>query len=204
MLWPSELAALVKNNFDFYLEAIMRVCKCGANIPYRLKLNDHIYNLQNRRKCLNCLPFKSIIQSQPPEVRRAKNREKSLRYCYRKVAAAGGKCPINIRRICRKRALLDILFNHCQFCNYNRTINSLSFHHISDRKFGLSSSNFNRQLSKLLPEISKCVITCHNCHTEIHDGLIADNLVNTANDSLKLKAESLAGKTWADIGINRS
>lgn len=61
----------------------------------------------------------------------------------------------------------------CKICGYNRCTASLDFHHkesnSKDGSVGRLIGDGN--LSKVLEEISKCVIVCKNCHYEIHSGL---------------------------------
>ncbi len=60
----------------------------------------------------------------------------------------------------------------CQICGYNRYIGNLAFHHLSDKKFGISGTRLVRRLDKLITEASKCVLVCHNCHGELHGGIL--------------------------------
>lgn len=53
-----------------------------------------------------------------------------------------------------------------------RCEDNLAFHHLSGKKFSLTIKVFQRSSKSLLPEVRKCVIACHNCHGEIHRGLI--------------------------------
>lgn len=60
----------------------------------------------------------------------------------------------------------------CLICGYNKCVNALTFHHINpeEKSFGISGGT--RSFEKLKPELDKCVLLCHNCHAEVHAGLI--------------------------------
>lgn len=89
-----------------------------------------------------------------------------------------------------------------ELCGYSRTQHALAFHHVSDKSFWLPLRMFQFRLKKLLPELKKCVVVCHNCHTEIHDGLVDKEVVaglRAANaDRLQ---RLLAGKSWDHGGL---
>lgn len=55
-------------------------------------------------------------------------------------------------------------------CGYKKNISSLAFHHINEKSAKLSGTNLiNMSVSGAEAEISKCVLVCHNCHSEIHN-----------------------------------
>jgi transcription elongation factor Elf1 len=59
------------------------------------------------------------------------------------------------------------------FCNYEKCIQALEFHHISNEKkdFGISDKGYTRSWKKVKEEIDKCVLVCANCHRELHVGI---------------------------------
>lgn len=73
----------------------------------------------------------------------------------------------------RRDFLYNIAGNKCTICGYDRSINALCFHHINEttKKFNLSSTNLERNMDLILKEVKKCVLLCHNCHSEVHEGL---------------------------------
>lgn len=57
----------------------------------------------------------------------------------------------------------------CSICGYNKNIAALTFHHLRDKKFTLNSRNFKCfSKEKVEEELKKCILLCHNCHSEIH------------------------------------
>ena len=68
----------------------------------------------------------------------------------------------------------------CQVCGYDKCKEALSFHHLdpSVKRFRLSGMFLTYSLQKVLEEHRKCCLVCHNCHTEIHNGLVSCPAVN--------------------------
>jgi hypothetical protein len=75
------------------------------------------------------------------------------------------------------------------------------FHHIdaSSKSSSLAIKHFQKRLEELLPEIQKCVICCHNCHGEIHAGLLigVDEKYQVFLEAIRV----LAGKRWEDFEL---
>lgn len=72
----------------------------------------------------------------------------------------------------------------CQCCAYDRSYNSLEFHHldpneksrkISGKSIGLLMNTKGIKIAE--EELRKCILLCANCHREVHDGsiLIVEN-----------------------------
>ena len=62
--------------------------------------------------------------------------------------------------------------NGCKECG-ERDPRCLDFHHISDKKYCVSSL-INHSRKVLLQEISKCEVLCANCHRKLHVKLMID------------------------------
>lgn len=160
----------------------MKKCVCCNNdIPSQMVIEGKTRNLQNRTKCLVCLPFgQSPYRKKTIEEKRSYDAEKARRWYYRKKEELG-KDPIKIKREQNKTKILNLVNTQCQFCGYNSCFRNLSFHHLSDKDFKLSSREFQFSMKKLIPELKKCVVACHNCHGEIHEGLIDEKIVKDKN-----------------------
>lgn len=68
----------------------------------------------------------------------------------------------------------------CAICGYNKCDSSLACHHIdpSQKDIGLGKIRANaKNWKSITEELKKCVLLCHNCHTEVHEGItqIPDN-----------------------------
>lgn len=172
----------------------MRVCKCGNYIPYRIVVDGKPRNLRNRTQCLECLPFgKSRYRQKSPEEVRTENALKTKRW-YNKKKSELGYCPISKKRDVRRNTVIALV-GGCQFCGYTKCLRNITFHHLSGKDFGLSSREFGTSWNRLLPELMKCCVCCHNCHGEIHSGLISIVEVEQRHNEFvdKLLGSNLAG-----------
>lgn len=129
--------------------------------------------LNKRTHCLDCIPFGSGLRKQrySEEERRRKNIEKKNVW-RRNAVASTGQDPARERWRDRKQLVVTHLGGGCLVCGYSRTIKNLTFHHLRDKSFSLTMREFQYSWDRLLPELAKCVLLCHNCHGEVHDNLI--------------------------------
>ena len=148
-----------------------RTCLCGKNIPLRAFINGKERNLQNRKRCLNCNPFKEDLILSPSE-RTNKNKLKCKEY-YNSNKEVLNKASNNYqkeRRISRKAKIVRLI-GGCQICGYNKNYKNIAFHHIDDDKsFGLSGNIAKYNWLEILNELKKCIVICHNCHGDVHEG----------------------------------
>jgi hypothetical protein len=79
-----------------------------------------------------------------------------------------------------KQKLLDGFGRKCGICGYNKSTRALGFHHLdpSTKSFTVSAAGIPRAWKKICDEVRKCVMLCHNCHEEVHEGvtLIPDDI----------------------------
>lgn len=73
-----------------------------------------------------------------------------------------------------KAKMVAAMGSKCQCCGYNSCNEALAFHHIDptikDMGFGDTRAN-PKKWEKLVEELKKCILVCHNCHSEIHAGV---------------------------------
>jgi predicted nucleic acid-binding Zn ribbon protein len=73
-----------------------------------------------------------------------------------------------------KQKMIDAMGGACQCCGYNTCTSALAFHHLDplqkETGFGDTRSN-PKNWSKIVNELKKCILVCHNCHSEIHHGM---------------------------------
>jgi hypothetical protein len=177
----------------------MKICKCGNKVPTTSIVDGKRRNLQNRTLCLICLPFgQSRYKKKSPTEKRSYNAEKSRNW-YQKAKEQNGIDPILQRRLDYKDAIIELVKSTCQICLYNRCTRNIAFHHLKNKSFSLSSREFQFSLTKLLPELKKCIVVCHNCHGEAHDELIKQTKIDKCHKDFLKVLLPLEGKTWADI-----
>ncbi len=70
-----------------------------------------------------------------------------------------------------KRRAVEYKGGKCAICGYDKTVEALSFHHGTDKEFGIGAKGYTRSWGKAKTELDKCVLVCANCHAEIHAGL---------------------------------
>ena len=74
-----------------------------------------------------------------------------------------------------KNRIVEAMGGKCICCGYNKCNSALALHHLdpSKKEIGFGSIRANPvSWLKIVEELKKCVLICHNCHSEIHDGLI--------------------------------
>jgi hypothetical protein len=74
-----------------------------------------------------------------------------------------------------KARIIESMGGGCQICGYKKCDSALALHHIdpSQKDISLSSIRANpKNWISVVEELRKCVLLCHNCHSELHSGLI--------------------------------
>lgn len=72
----------------------------------------------------------------------------------------------------KKLKLVNLMGGSCTNCGYNKNFSALVFHHKDPnlKKFSLDSRTLaNRAWHLVLEESKKCILLCHNCHSELHN-----------------------------------
>jgi hypothetical protein len=73
-----------------------------------------------------------------------------------------------------KDKMVEAMGGKCQCCGYDKHTAALAFHHIdpNQKDIGFSGARANpKAWSKIVAELRKCILVCHNCHSEIHAGV---------------------------------
>jgi hypothetical protein len=166
----------------------MKECKkCQGEIPKYLWIEGKRKNLQNRKFCLICSPW-GEHNTRDLVGNNTKKKEKT--HCYqcdrpfnsnhKRNLAKCQSCYFNDKKIRRIEKVKLVTGNKCWFCGYNRTWNNLAFHHVDpdNKVMNLSSRELvGFSWKKVYAEMQKCILCCHNCHGEIHAGLIEESEV---------------------------
>lgn len=170
--------------------------KCNANFPSNATIKGKRYNLQNRKYCLSCSPFKQhntkrleVRESKPfgnTEVSTNEPVEKICHTCgktmFRKLEIKGKSCWSCTNKNDREKKInmvKNLVGERCWFCDYSKCWNALEFHHVDPSKklFGLSVREMQFAWHRIEIELKKCVLACACCHREIHCGLISSEQV---------------------------
>lgn len=144
--------------------------KCGEHIPNRVKIDDKWKNIQNRKFCLTCSPYK-WHNTKPDDPTRPAKKKKTYSQ-WSDEAKAKSRGSIYRRGWERKNKLIEMSGGKCLKCGYNRSINALTFHHRdpATKNFGLSQNNlWSKKWETIIEEFNKCDMYCQNCHTELHE-----------------------------------
>lgn len=136
----------------------MKICNkqgCQNEIPLTTEIDGRSVNLQRRKFCLSCSPFKS---------HNTRNLNSTTKTSYEHVK--------NFRKRMKQKAV-DYKGGACQICGYTRCNEALTFHHRdpSEKDFTIGYEKawgFDR----IKPELDKCVLLCNRCHAEVHQGLV--------------------------------
>lgn len=86
-----------------------------------------------------------------------------------------------------KLKLIEYKGGKCQIesCGYNKSVRSLSFHHIDSKEKDFNVSGKTMAFDKMKKEIDKCLLVCNNCHGEIHEELDKNGYSDIVNKIIK-------------------
>lgn len=86
----------------------------------------------------------------------------------------GSAKGVKVWRKKTKARIVEAMGGKCVCCGYDRCNNALALHHLDpdlkDFSFG-SIRATAKSWSKMIVELRKCVLICHNCHEEVHEGV---------------------------------
>lgn len=151
------------------LKKISEELKCSKSSVSKwcamLSNNEDIIknNIKNRR--LNVVGMASVLKEKELEIiKQSRDYKQSQQGLYN----------LNLRKT-KKMFLIHVVNGCCQICGYNKCVDALSFHHLDPltKLFAISGSRLlSNSLESLISEAEKCALLCHNCHTEVHSGII--------------------------------
>ena len=153
----------------------MKCLKCNSIIPSRIVIDGKQKVLSKRKYCLQCSPFGKH------NTRKIIGDFKGQKFCEicKKPLPSRRRNSCNSCRVAKyrqnvKRKLIEYKGGKCKICGYDKCIRSLIFHHIDPNKKEFQISGQSLSFEKLKNEVDKCELLCHNCHGEIHEGLIKE------------------------------
>lgn len=77
-------------------------------------------------------------------------------------------------RVRTKKRIVEAMGGRCACCGYDRCTSALALHHRdpSQKDFGFGDFRASAiSWAKAVMELRKCIMVCHNCHAEVHEGL---------------------------------
>lgn len=149
--------------------------------------------IKNKRRCAG---IKTITESEIIEIQSYYDKGNSLRDCQKIYGYCRGTLIKYLKtraiqkqstdkqikenkikavvewRVRVKKRLVEYKGGKCIKCGYDKYIGNLTFHHLDPSKKEFQISGKSIAFEKLKSEADKCVLLCHNCHGEIHAGLI--------------------------------
>lgn len=173
----------------------MKICQnCESEFPIKIIIDGKKHNLQTRKFCLECSPFKKHNTLNLTNLSTFKNEQgQILKICplcklakllnpdnyYISKNSYHSYCKLcnNKKTLERQRTLkieaIKLKGGKCQICGYGKCPASLDFHHLDPSKKSFSIGQFKTfNLEKLKIELDKCILVCRNCHGEIHSGIM--------------------------------
>lgn len=73
-----------------------------------------------------------------------------------------------------KEKMVLAMGGKCQCCGYDKCHQALAFHHIDPSIKGMAFGSIRanpKRWDSVVEELKKCILVCHNCHSEIHAGI---------------------------------
>lgn len=73
-----------------------------------------------------------------------------------------------------KSRIVEAMGGKCALCGYSKCHWSLVLHHLdpTQKDFSLAAIRAScKSWEKIVNELRKCILVCHNCHGEIHHGI---------------------------------
>lgn len=152
----------------------MPIClKCGKKFPNWVKINGVPKNIQKRRYCLDCSPFRKhnttyihIVKDKYCIYCEKQLTGKQIWFCSR---SCNQKFITTIKRQENKKKAVEYKGGKCEICGYDKCIDALEFHHQdSTKKENILSKMMSCAWERIKKELDKCKLVCANCHREIH------------------------------------
>lgn len=173
----------------------MKFClKCNQQIKYIVVIDGKERNLQRRKYCLDCSPFKSgntqkihipgvmpkrcfpaYVNSDGSIGRECTCEKCGKSFFYKRKGETLKTCAVCLNKQARrkmKRKCIEYKNNKCERCGYSKCDKALSFHHLNpeEKEFQIST-RLTKDWEVIKVELDKCILVCSNCHMEIHEEL---------------------------------
>ena len=176
-----------------------KICKkCKKEFLSKLVTVEKIHNLQHRKYCLECSPFKEhntkkLEFGNYPIINGEKfcvgcNTKKSITEFYtqydksRRIRKYCKSCSNNFtltRQKTFKKRCVDYKGGKCELCGYYKSLWALEFHHKNpkEKDFVITKAKSKSFDDDVLKELNKCMLLCSNCHREQHEKQFIQNCI---------------------------
>lgn len=166
------------NNFKDGYNSSCKSCDSAINKEYQ-----KIYKFKRTGICKYCQNFifgQKVICAKCKENKKNIDKKFICKVCNKEYTFGKQKnntlslcsrCHIYKFRVKRRTKCINIKGGACEICGYNECIDALAFHHKKpdDKLFKINAINCGgKKWEKILKELEKCTLLCHNCHTETH------------------------------------
>lgn len=91
----------------------------------------------------------------------------------------------------QKQKAVEFFGGKCQSCGYNKSLSALTFHHLDPSKKEWSPSRvMSYKWETVIKELEKCILLCHNCHQELHEGVTEFPVQNFIKNTISVKCKA--------------
>ena len=157
--------------------------KCKEKVPKFIEINGKKHNCQRRIYCFKCSPF-GFHNTKKIEIVKTDTvkKDKSCFNCNKVHKQQGRFCAVcvfNKRKTEVTKKVQSIVGKSCWKCKYDTCWRNICFHHVYPalKLFSLSTREYMLKWERVYEEMRKCILLCHNCHGEVHEGLISSEFV---------------------------
>ncbi len=159
---------MYKRNCKICNKGFETISQNQINCPEHKGLFSNIYSLINNelhRKCIKCLNIKKINEFYQ------KNKARCNSWC--KICFDKSTYEYQFdRALKRKIKAITDKGGKCSICSYKKNLSALVFHHLDPSKKDMhldARTMGNNSLNTINKELDKCILLCHNCHSETHN-----------------------------------
>jgi predicted HNH restriction endonuclease len=93
-----------------------------------------------------------------------------------------------------KRKLIAYKGGRCEKCGYSKDyISVFCFHHKDPKQKDFGIAGCKQRYEKMIKEVDKCILLCHNCHNELHE---QENISKRRNYYEEREKIKLGGRGW--------
>lgn len=166
--------------------------KCTKEFSNRIIIDGKVKLLSKRKYCLECSPWglhnTISLETEQHGVIECTCQTCNRHYIYNPNRKNGftkthcNSCLVNRRRFELKLRAIKYKGSCCEKCGYSTNASALVFHHLNPllKDFNIGG-NHCHSWTKIKNELDKCIMLCHNCHTELH---YPDNMLAIINDNI--------------------